>query len=97
MNDLFEKRVSAAAVAGWWLLLIAAGFLVLQWMVYLLVMNTRPAWLPCLWGPDISWPDIQNVWFWGIVALKFSVWLLAMLVLWLTLWARQLRERTGGS
>ena len=29
MNDVFEKRVRAAAVAGWWTLLIAAGFITL--------------------------------------------------------------------
>jgi hypothetical protein len=27
MNDPFEKKVRAAAVAGWWVVLIAVGFL----------------------------------------------------------------------
>ena len=30
MNDVFEKRVRAAAVAGWWTLLIAVGFITLH-------------------------------------------------------------------
>jgi hypothetical protein len=29
MNDIFEKRVRAAAVAGWWTLLIAVAFITL--------------------------------------------------------------------
>ena len=30
MNDPFEKKVRAAAVAGWWVVLIAVGFLMEQ-------------------------------------------------------------------
>jgi hypothetical protein len=36
MNDSFEKKVRAAAVAGWWVILIAAGFLTLVWLRSLL-------------------------------------------------------------
>jgi hypothetical protein len=97
MNNVFEKRVRAAAIAGWWVLLIAAGFILLQWIAYLLVMDARPAWLPSLWGPDVSWSFIQNVWFWVVAIFKLCVWLLALVVLWLTLWARQLRKRAGGA
>lgn len=50
MNDPFEKRVRAAAVAGWWTLLVAVSFLTLQWFAYLAVMSARPAWLVTLWG-----------------------------------------------
>ncbi len=34
MNDVFQKRVRAAAVAGWWTLLIAVIFLAIQWIAY---------------------------------------------------------------
>jgi hypothetical protein len=51
MNDLFEKKVRAAAVAGWWVVLIAIGFLTLLWLIYLAVMSTHPALLLSLWGP----------------------------------------------
>jgi hypothetical protein len=30
MNDVFEKRVRAAAAAGWWTLLVAVLFITLQ-------------------------------------------------------------------
>src|SRR5262249_62229234 len=92
MNDPFEKQVRAAAVAGWWVVLIAVGFLTLLWLLYLAVMSSHPAWLLTLWGPGVDWPFVQNVWFWAMAALKFCIWLLVLVVLWLTLWARQLRK-----
>ena len=96
MHDAFENKVRAAAGAGWWTLLIALGFLVFQWGFYLFAMSARPAWLLSLWGPDIGWPFVQTVWFWGTAIFKLCLWLATLVVLWLTLWARQLRKRTGG-
>jgi hypothetical protein len=92
MNDPFEKRIRAAAVAGWRVVLIAFGFITLQWLLYLYVASTHPAWLMSLWGPGVDWPFIQSVWFWLVAAFKFCTWLLVFVVLWLTLWARQLRR-----
>ena len=92
MNDAFEKRVRAAAIAGWWVVLIGLAFISLQWLVYLAVMHTHPSWLLALWGPDVDWAFVHRVWFWAIVILKFIWWLLVLAVLWLTLWARQLRK-----
>ena len=92
MNDSFEKKVRAAALAGWWVILIAVGFLTLQWLIYLAVMSTHPTWLLSMWGPGVDWPFVQSVWFWAMVAFKFCVWLMVLVVLWLTLWARQLRK-----
>jgi hypothetical protein len=37
MNDPFEKKVRAAAVSGWWVVLIAVAFLTLLWLLYLAV------------------------------------------------------------
>ena len=96
MNDAFEKRVRAAAVAGWWTLLVAVGFITLQWIVYLVVMSARPTWFLAMWGPGIDWGFVQNDWFWAVAVLKFSVWLAAFVVIWLTLWARQLRKAADG-
>jgi hypothetical protein len=96
MNDVFEKRVRAAAIAVWWTLLVDVGFIVILWLLYLLVMSARPAFVLSLWGPGTTWPFVQTVWFWAIAILKFFIWLLALVALWLTLWARQLRKRTDG-
>lgn len=51
MNDVFENRVRAAAVAGWWTVLIAIAFITLQWIIYLVVTEARPSWLLSMWGP----------------------------------------------
>jgi hypothetical protein len=45
-----------------------------------------------MWGPGVDWPFVQNVWFWAIAGFKFFVWFMILAVLWLTLWARQLRK-----
>ena len=45
INNVLEKKVRAAAVAGWWVVLVAVAFIVLQWLIYLAVMHARPAWV----------------------------------------------------
>ena len=60
MNNTFEEKVRAAAVAGWWTILIAVAFIVLQWLVYLTVIHTRPSWFLSMWGqpsigPSSNW------------------------------------------
>jgi hypothetical protein len=92
MNDAFEKKVTAAAVAGWWVVLVVFVMLLIQWLAYLFLVPTRPAWLLAMWGPGVDWPFVESVWFWGIVALKAVFWLLTLVVIWLTLWARRLRK-----
>ncbi len=96
MNDVFEKRVRAAAVAGWWTLLIAVGFLLIQWIMYLLVTSARPPRLLWMWGPDTAWSFVQTVWFRSLAIAKICLWPFALAILWLTLWARQLRKRANG-
>lgn len=96
MNDEFEKRVRTAAIAGWWVVLIAVGFIVLQWIIYLAVMEAKPAWILSLWGPGMDWSFVQTVWFWGIAVFKLIMWLMVLIALWLTLWARQLRKQALG-
>jgi hypothetical protein len=95
MSDAFEKKVRAAAVAGWWTLLIAAIFLSFTWAAYLFIMNARPELVREIWGPNLDWPFVQNVWFWMTAVFKLCVWVMATLVIWLTLWARQLRIYAG--
>jgi hypothetical protein len=92
MNDVFERRVMAAAVALWWVVLLAAGLLLLGWIGYLVVIPAQPPWLLSLWGPDLSWAYIQNVWLWAFIVFKLMVLLMTFVALWLTLWTRQLRK-----
>jgi hypothetical protein len=92
MNDSFEKKVRAAAVAGWWVILIGYALLFVTGVAYLGIVTTRPAWLMMMWGPDVSWDFMQKVSLWFMGAFKLFMWILFLIVLWLTLWARQLRK-----
>jgi hypothetical protein len=97
MSDDFESRIRSATVAGWWTLGIALTLFLVQWIVYLLWVPAEPAWLLTLWGPGASWQEIRTLWFWFLVFFKAFLLLVALLLVWLTFWARQLRKRTAAS
>jgi len=92
MNDSFEKKVRAAAVAAWWVVLIGYVMLTLTWGVYLVLVSARPAWMRAMWGPDVGWDFMQTVSLWFLGVFKLFLWFLILVALWLTLWARQLRK-----
>jgi hypothetical protein len=92
MSDDFESRVRSAAVAGWWTLLIAVGIFLIQWIMYLVVVPVQPRWFLTLWGPGADWQQVRILWFWFLAGFKVSLLLVAFVLLWLTLWARQLRK-----
>ena len=95
MEDTFREKVRAAAAAAWWTLLIGAAFFMVQWVGYLLVISAKPSWVLPMWGPDADWSNVRTVWFGALAFLKLSLWPLALLALWLTLWARRLAR--GGT
>ena len=74
MNDSFAKRVKAAAVAAWWVVLIGYVLLTVVWFVYLALVTNRPAWLLAMWGRDVTWDFMQTVslWFMGVFKEVFS-------------------------
>ena len=93
MDDVrFLSRVQAAAAAAWWTLLIAWAVLMVQWLLYLLLMQARPAWVVGLWGPGETWETIRPVWFNALLLFKLGLVPVALAAIWLTLWARQLRK-----
>jgi hypothetical protein len=92
MNDSFEKKVRAAAVATWWVVLIGYALLIVTWAAYLGFVTTRPAWMLALWGQDVTWDFMQTVSLWFLGVFKLFLWFLFLAALWLTLWARQLRK-----
>ena len=91
MSDDFERKVHAAGVAGWWTVLTGAAVLLIQWVAYLAIMSSRPAFVLSLWGSS-NWLEVQQLWLAGTVFLKAFLAILALVCLWLTLWARQLRQ-----
>lgn len=92
MDEIFIEKVRAAAVAGWWTLLIAYCLLLIQWFAYLLIMAKQPPGMICLCGGGITWPEIRSIWLWGMVAYKLGVVMMLFVVIWLTLWAKQLAK-----
>jgi hypothetical protein len=91
MSDDFERKVHAAGVAGWWTVLAGAAVLLIQWVAYLAIMSSRPAFVLSLWGSS-DWLEVQQLWLVATVFLKVFLAILALVCLWLTLWARQLRQ-----
>ena len=92
MIDPFTARVRAAAVAGWWTVLVAIGFTILMWGVYMHMMHAQPACMLRLCGPNVEWPEIQHLFLRVIIVFRLFVALLILLVIWLSLWARQLKK-----
>ena len=91
MSDDFERKVHAAGVAGWWTVLAGAAVLLIQWVAYLAIMSSRPAFVLSLWGSS-DWLEVQQLWLAGTVFLKVFLAILAVVCLWLTLWAKQLHQ-----
>ena len=53
INDVFEKRVRAAAIAGWWSVLVGVAFVALQWIIYQLPADELGLYSLCVfvaWG-----------------------------------------------
>jgi hypothetical protein len=92
MNEDFAKRVRSAAIAGWWTILIGSLFLVLQWLASQMLLSAKPGWLLTLWGPDITWATVRTIWWWIMAIFKMCLWLMTLVVIWLSLWARQLKS-----
>lgn len=93
MAELHAK-VRSAAIAGWWTLLFAAGFALLLWISYTVLIKPHPPWVLSVMGPDLKWSTIQTLYLWIFSVYRLIVWILLLVVLWLTLWARQLRRHT---
>jgi hypothetical protein len=93
MDEIFTRKVRSAAVAGWWTLLIAYCILLIQWFAYVLIMSRQPAGILCIWGAGATWPEIRTIWLWAMVAYKLGVGMMLFVVIWLTLWARQLAKK----
>jgi hypothetical protein len=93
MDEMFTKKVRTAAVAGWWTLLIAFCILLIQWLAYLLTMTRQPVGILCFWGNGVTWPKIRSILLWAMVAYKLGVTMMIFVVIWLTLWARQLAKK----
>ena len=93
MDEIFTRRVRSAAKAGWWTLLIAFCILVLSWLLYLPIMAMKPAGMLSSMGEGVTWMEIRSIWLWALVIYKLGMGMMLFVVVWLTLWARQLAKK----
>lgn len=94
MDESLSKRVGAAAAAGWWTILIGAIWLTVAWVIWLVILGTRPAWLLTLWGGGrLTWATVQTITLAVMGAMKGLLLAGLLVVIWLTLWARSLRRQ----
>jgi hypothetical protein len=91
--NTFEDRLRAAVRAGWWIVALAAAVLTLQWLAYLVLTAQQPSWFLWLWGHGATWPQVQGVWLAAMAVFKLCIWVLALIVLWATVWRRMLIRR----
>lgn len=91
MDDLFHKRVRAAALAGWWTLLVAIAFGLLATGGFICILHRRPEMVTRMWG-NVNWDTIQTVGLWMISIYRVIVWVLLLIVVWLSLWSRKLKR-----
>ena len=93
MDKRLPKRVGAAAAAGWWTILIAVVWLLIGWLAFLAIMRARPGWLLYCWGGgDLTWSTVHTIWLWFFGVFKVAVPVAVLIVVWLSLWARQLKR-----
>lgn len=91
MDDIFAKRVKAAAISGWWVCLILTVVIAIQYLSVLYLFSSKPTWfLDLLLGVD--WTFAQKLCLSVIVIFKLLLWTLLIATLWATLWARSLAK-----
>ncbi len=78
--------VRSAAVAGWWTVLIAAIWITIAWLVWRVVIKSKPAWLMKLWGFDLSWDQVQLAMFYAMAIMKIILFICILICIWLSLW-----------
>jgi hypothetical protein len=91
MEARFSLKVKSAAVAAWWTILIAFSFILFQWLIYR-YFNAHPQGLISVLLGGFDWQFIRVVWLWSVAVLKLCMWLLLLVTIWLTLWARALAK-----
>jgi hypothetical protein len=98
MSDPFVQRVRAAAVAGWWTVLVFGVLLTLSWLCWTAMNAGQPDWMLRFWGgwPDITWEFIQRTTIIAFAVFKGILYVAAMVALWLTLWAWRLARAQPG-
>ena len=97
-DEVFVRRIRAAARAAWWTFLVAIGLHLVAWLGGLWALSARPDWMMALWGEgNLTWDRVHETLLSYWSTWKIVVWTIALVAIWLTLWARRLEraEPTG--
>ncbi len=90
--DAFGKRVRSAAVAGWWTVIIGVVWMTAGWLTMRWILEARPDWIMTVWGNIIVWDEAQAFTLWFFSVFKLILFVMILLTVWLTIWARQLKK-----
>ena len=97
MNGDLDKKVCAAATAGWWTVLIGVVWLTVGWLVLLAFLGAKPGWLLKLWGGgELTWETVHTVMLYFMGAFKLILFVAVLCTIWLTILAKKLKA-AGGS
>ena len=91
MEARFSVKVKTAAVAAWWSILIAFLSILFQWLIFLYFNAHLQGLISVLLG-GFDWQLVRFIWLWSVAVLKLCMWLLLLVTIWLTLWARALAK-----
>jgi hypothetical protein len=53
----------------------------------------KPAGMLSLMGEGVTWMEIRTIWLWAMVIYKLGMAMMISVVVWLTLWVRQLDKK----
>ena len=87
MSEEFAEIVQAAAVAGWWTVLIGAAWMTVVWLIWRSILKIKPAWILKLWGFDMDWKEMQRIMIYFMAVFKLILFVCILICIWLSLWA----------
>jgi len=94
-STIFEQRLRTAVRAGWWTFLICMGVVLIQWFGTAVFLARQPAWFLRLWGPDMTWAQVEGMVMHFLLMFRVFVGMFAVILAWATLWSRALRKHTN--
>ncbi len=88
MSEELAEIIRAAAVAGWWTVLIGVIWLTLSWLIWMQILKAKPAWLIRLWGGNITWGPVNSIIITFMAVAKVILFVCILARIWLTFRAR---------
>ena len=67
------------------------AWMTVAWFVWLAILNAKPDWLLRLWGGgDLDFSTIRTIVLCFFTAFKLLLFVLVIMTIWLSFWARQI-------